>query len=436
MSSKEISDAKTKSCILCYFLKLNRKPRIHSDILLLSFSFGTTSEWWQAAWGCAGDAWGFPVRIVELQGIPLCRGKRPQKTSMSCARMQIMKAFLQETEDGVTQGMKDLDLYQRPSWIFFFGTDAFPLHASCIRQFAKESSPSLVLFEDFETGAVNDANFFARVDHSSGSFFQLWYDFCHSLGSKTEAEYSALETLLLHWLNEGLNYGERPLENVNGSLHWVKSRFQSIQDLETYDRYVATSKYVLGPRRRFEHFWLLRRGQGLCLDIALPFDHKQIANAVCFKDRAVIAPKEVDKGCMTKVLTCQESISACMLFGAGSTKHIHTYRPQHMGLGMVNDIEECWPKCPPNVPGNVWEDMERGLLFNARCPNHQCRLGCCCKDFDLLSEQDAAESADAFLVGLLGLLLLGLGCFALQRVLSKRGRRSGEAIAIELTTLR
>ena len=358
--------------------------------------------------------------------------------------MRVMEAFQEvEGDTGVSQGMRDLDLHQRPDWILFFDEDFLPLHGSNVRQWVKDSTPSLVLFEDFETGAINDATLLARVDSFCLSFFHFWHEFLHSMNSDPaslnldeQPEYSAMENLLLHWLDEDLNYPERPLEHVNGSIHWVESRFKSIQNLQTYDRYVATAKYVLGPRRRFKHVWVLRRGHGLCMDITVPFDHSTLGDTsfLCFKTNVGIPRSEVDENCMVKVSTCQTWISRCMLRSGTGSQQIHNYRPQHMGLGMVNDIEHCWPECPHDVPGGVWEDMERGLLFNARCANHQCRLGCCCKDFDLLSEQHAAESADAFLVGLLGVLLLGFLCFALRRALSRRERRPIESVTIELTT--
>ena len=134
-----------------------------------------------------------------------------------------------------------------------------------------------------------------------------------------------------------------------------------------------------------------------------------------------------------------------------ATEKIRSYRPQRMGLGMVNDIGSCWPTCGPDVPTDVWRNLELGLHFNAKCPNGHCRLGCCCNDIDIVSEQHAADSADAFLLSLVvGLsIIISILCWFVSRTRYRSRQQwqdapsprsldltSPRAISIELSPLR
>ena len=419
-------------CILCYFLNLNRKPPASSELLLLgvknnSFNFSST---WQTSWGCAGDAWGVPVRVVELRGIKGCNvdthgGKPYQPGHASCGIKRIVDAF--RDSGGSIQALKDLKLQQMPRWIFFFDADTLPLPNMDLQKFVKDSNPSLFLFEDFQTGAIYPDTFLVRVDEYSQSFFKFVDEFYHSLRDTSKVDRlqnSAFEAAVLHWLKDELSQS-RNLQ-VNESIKWVDSRFSAIRDPQTYDRYIATARYVLGPKRRFEHLALLRRGHGFCLDMSDMAGFSGQSPFFCFKTHAALAPQDVDAACLAKVSICQEWISECMLTPLVPKLHaekIRHYKPQRMGLGMVNDVESCWPSCDPDVPADVWRDLEMGLHFNAKCANGHCRQGCCCNDIDIISEQRAADSADAFLLALvvsISVIILIL-CWIVSR---KRSRRN------------
>ena len=463
-------------CTLCYFLDLNRKTA-SSELLLLglknnSFNFSST---WQTAWGCAGDAWGVPVRVVELRGIKGCNDfptqtSIPYQPYLSCGLKRIMDAF-QNTSNGSVQALKDLKLRQMPRWIFFFDAETLPLPHMDLKHFVQNSNPSLFLFEDFHTGATYPNSFLARVDEYSHSFFTFVDNFYHSLRETTRVKrlhHSALEVALLHWLKDELPDHKRAKLHVNDSIDWVDSRFRAIRNRQTYDRYIATARYILGPRRRFGNLVLLRRGQGFCMDmsemagalsdaVSGPEDpqHPQHFHFFCFKTHVAIAPQEIDAACLAKVSICEEWISSCMLKPTMSestaTEKIRSYRPQRMGLGMVNDIGSCWPTCGPDVPTDVWRNLELGLHFNAKCPNGHCRLGCCCNDIDIVSEQHAADSADAFLLSLVvGLsIIISILCWFVSRTRYRSRRQwqdapsprsldltSPRAISIELSPLR
>lgn len=388
------SEMANGSCVLCYFIKLNRKPETSGEVLLLSFSMG--SKLWAAAWGCAGDAWGLPVRLVELSGLG------------SEAHARAVEAF----QGPESQGRRDLDLSFEPRYIFFFDTTAWPMPNHGPEGFVRDVS--LLFQEDFESGKVANGTLLVRLDEVTQAFFRR--------KPRLSAQYSALELDMLHWLKDELNYEERPMEHVNGSLAWLDSQYDAISNLETYDRYIASAKYLLGPRRRFANLTLLRRGHGLCMDMEAGHEGPSF---VCFTHEAVNSSEE----CFMQAMTCDSWVYTCLEHPEAK---VRDSRPARMGLGMVNDVEDCWPSCHPDVPQHVWQEMEEGLLFNARCANHQCRIGCCCNNVDLLEEEHAAEAANAVLISLLALMLMGLCCFNSRRLL----RQNMPEQVIELTTLR
>ena len=418
-------------CIFCYYLNLNRKQNLSGDLLLLGLAHGlfNVTSIWKTTWGCAGDTWSIPVRVVEMRGIKGCNeGSRHVRMQaapqLSCALKHIMTAFTDRFNG--QQALQDLNLLQKPRWIFFFDRDSLPMPTLALQSFLdKKNSASLVLFEDFQTGAINAATILARVDEYSQSFFNSVHTFHDTMGHKEHRFHSAFEVALLHWLKDELKESKRVKFKMNDTLRWVDSRFKAIQDLKTYDRYLATAKYALGPRRTFQHLLLLRRGHGFCMDLPMDLGMASHAQYSCFRAPEIHA----DADCLAKVSICQEWLSSCMSKAKDSTKVSHLpveqirhYRPQRMGLGMVNDVANCWPNCEANIPADVWKDLERGLHFNAKCPNRHCRLGCCCKDFDLISEQHAADSADEFMFGLvigISVLIVALCCFLSWKQMKK-----------------
>ena len=388
------SEMANGSCVLCYFIKLNRKPEKSGEVLLLSFSMG--SKLWAAAWGCAGDAWGLPVRLVELYKL----GSDPYGSAVG--------AF----GGPESQGRRDLDLSFEPKYIFFFDTSAWPMPQGP-RSFLTDVS--LLFQEDFESGKVKNGTLLVRLDEATQAFFRRKPRF--------NSHYSALELDILYWLKDELDYEARPMEHVNGSLTWLSSQYQGISSLETYDRYIASAKYLLGPRRRFANLTLLRRGHGFCMDMEGGHEGPSF---LCFAHEDTLNSSEE---CLMQAMTCDKWVYECVEHPKTS---VRDYRPGRMGLGMVNDVEDCWPSCLPDVPQQVWQEMEEGLLFNARCADHQCRLSCCCNNVDLLEEEHAAEAANAVLISLLALMLLGLCCFNSRRFI----RQNLPEQVIELTTLR
>ncbi|CAE7834655.1 PP5, partial [Symbiodinium necroappetens] len=110
--------------------------------------------------------------------------------------------------------------------------------------------------------------------------------------------------------------------------------------------------------------------------------------------------QQLDPHCLETVFRCEAWLADCL--GTSETnkdllRSIRSYEPERMSLGMVNDVQDCWPDCPADVSARTWAEMDTGLSYNARCHPHQSRVGCCCNDFNIIEEHRAAQRADMYL---------------------------------------
>ncbi|CAE7518725.1 PP5, partial [Symbiodinium pilosum] len=218
--------------------------------------------------------------------------------------------------------------------------------------------------EEFHTGRILSGPYISRVSDYSALFFRAWEKRAHS----------SLLLHLLDWLHE-----ELPLQNATKSLQWVHQLHHNAKDTATHDTYVAAGRLILGPRRTFRHLAILRRGLGFCAERALPVNLSE-ASVLGGRFLCVQAPdviEHLDPDCLESVFRCDAWIADCL--GDAETsedmvRSFRSYQPQRMGLGMVNDIQDCWPQCPVDVSEATWAEMETGLSYNAACHPHHSRI--------------------------------------------------------------
>merc|ERR1712048_98954 len=142
-------------------------------------------------------------------------------------------------------------------------------------------------------------------------------------------------------------------------------------DLVSYDKVIANVKLVLGQRRIFKHVRVLRRGMAFCIDayvVKLFYSHGDLsARFLCLhgtKDHLSVIKKYGPK-CFHSAKHCGSSLHDCAEKNTVTDEDLMTdmrsFSPERLGLGGVNDISDCWPHCPPEIPGPVWETLKNGL---------------------------------------------------------------------------
>ena len=183
----------------------------------------------------------------------------------------------------------------------------------------------MVLFENFETGSINDATFSVQVSEYAAAFLRAWED--HETKTYT-SHGSGLELFLLEWLHGELGFR-------NAQLRWAHAQFRAVHSLPTYDRYIAAARFLLGRRRQFVNVTLQRRGHGLCSDLDAP---AQVMQQFC---QLPWPSMRFNDSCLRDVLTCRTPIFRCVT-NLSEADSARTHQPKRMGLGMVNDIKEGW----------------------------------------------------------------------------------------------
>ncbi|CAE7716753.1 PP5 [Symbiodinium sp. CCMP2592] len=426
---------------ICRYLDLNiEEHNARSDILLLIigdsslYQSGGKHASYATAWGCYADAWKMKARAIDPLNVPTCEAKDPD-FGRFCAQARILEGM--QDLGRQRQTLSELGLSQLPRWIFHVDSGTLPLSRRLdLRRFVY-AGRHLVFSEEFHTGRILPGPYISSVSNHSALFFRAW-------------EHRAMDSLQLHlldWLRNELLYSGQTratLTNLTDSLLWVAKLYKNTQDTATHDVYTAAAKFVLGPRRQFRHLVILRRGMGFCAEASFPVNLTQAAvlgqRFLCVQAPDVI--QQLDPQCLETVFRCEAWLVDCL--GTSETnkdllRSIRSYEPQRMSLGMVNDVQDCWPNCPADVSARTWAEMEIGLSYNARCHPHQSRVGCCCNDFNIIEEHRAAQKADMYLlliVSSVGVLIgMAFGtrhCYRRWRRGRRRASLSGE---VELTHL-
>ncbi|CAE7481497.1 PP5 [Symbiodinium natans] len=329
-----------------------------SDILLLIigdallYQSGGQHASYATAWGCYADAWKMKARAIDPRHVPACQAQADPDFARFCVQARILEGMRDRGRR--RQTLSELGLRLPPRWIFHVDSGTLPLSRIDLRRFV-HADRHLIFSEEFDTGRILPGPYISRVSDHSTRFFQAW----------EKRANTSLQLHVLAWLNQELSYPGRTLKNVTASLRRVATQYHDAQDTASHDRYVAAAKFVLGPRRSFRNLVILRRGLGFCVEASFPVNLSE-ASILGRRFLCVQAPdivEELDPQCLETVFRCEAWLADCL--GTAETDQdlphsFRNYQPQRMGLGMVNDIEDCWPDCPADVSASAWAEMKTG----------------------------------------------------------------------------
>jgi hypothetical protein len=175
---------------------------------------------------------------------------------------------------------------------------------------------------------------------------------------------------MVKFLEDELEFRE-PFTDARSAMDGISKCYLKSHSIATYDQYVAGVRYVLGPNRAYKDVLIQRRGQGLCQDnTILEGDNFRIYHSntyfFCFhafKTQTLLEQVVNSQECMNDVFACRSDLTACgdRLKKYDVHKVTTQFQPKRVPLGGINDIKDCWPKCPSNIPSNEWQAIANGL---------------------------------------------------------------------------
>lgn len=238
-----------------------------------------------------------------------------------------------------------------------------------------------MFYERFHNGEIMAGNYAVRVSPLSANFVRMW-ESMHSIAenvSFSNGDNGALHLQMINFLKDELNFPQGKLASAEEAITRLKQHYLESRDLGSYDRYVAMARLALGPVRNFTHVIILRRGQGFCQDFFFAAPSKSNPQILCyhgFKSPEALID-EVGQECASAMTECKSSLKDCG-HDLGLQQAPRDAKIGRMALGNVNDIANCWPHCPVNIPAKEWKVLASGLAKNAECPLDQSVFGCCC----------------------------------------------------------
>lgn len=377
------------------FLTIGNSDRYAEDSGVYRFN--------RASWGCYGNKWGIPFRYVDPDDVPSCPKYKDWYFRRLCTVATIVESFSRRDVKGKADsvGAVELGLVRTPKWIIHLDGDSIVFNYDRNPHDIVQAwgSKDLVFYERFRNGELMAGNYALRTSPKAAEFLRGW----QALDNVTEhidaskgfsnSDNGALHYYMLSYLKDELQFPTGALHTVDDALSHSMSSYLKSHDIASYDRYVASVKLALGPKRTFNNVLILRRGHGFCVDdlwdgVTSLNEMTDLKDApfVCMhggeaEKKADALVQSIGDECISSLHECKSSVLSCKKAGAPTRslrEAIAATSVERMGLGQVNDVAACWPHCSSDLSSAEWQQLEKGLQSNAFCADASVTMGCCC----------------------------------------------------------
>lgn len=289
-----------------------------------------------------------------------------------CAVATLIESF-QQQDDGKPAVLQEMALRKVPTWIMVLDGDMMPSNMPLTDLQKDCQGRSMIFYERFMNGEIMAGGYALKVSTQAAGFMRKW----ETLTAKSNFGFSNYDNGALHlhmvsYLSEELSFPQGQFKDAAALTKHLEASWHQSVNLATYDGYVAAAKLALGPKRAFRDVLILRRGQGMCNDKdMLPL--WQSERFFClhgFKNRKSIE-KVIGEAKTMAVEKCESSFPAAFTAQVPDLdtmkKAVAAFKPSRLGLGRQNDVANCWPDCPSDIPEQQWETYKEGLEKNANC---------------------------------------------------------------------
>jgi len=404
----QLKPVRNRTCSICNYLDGNalaagvavqlQKRSADADVLILSigdlarYNVGGAYHTNWLAWTCYANRWGAAVRIVDPGDVPDCPQYKDWFFRRVCTVKLIVKGLLGNGADM----QKELQLAHLPKWIFTVDGDTIPLNGNmAVSHFTDQAGDKDVLFiERFRNGEIAAGTIMFRTNSYSAKFLEGWESLEATAASVpfSNSDNGALHLHLVSELRDEIQFPVSTYKSADQLIKWLRHQYALSGDIPTYDRFVASAKLALGPKRVFKHIQIYRRGNGFCEDDDMWSDGiKPSAQSrgpasrwICIHGAKNAKRDLVDKigqTCVDSVSSCRASVFECgESVPADAARHlieaVRSYPAHRMGAPF-NDISDCYPNCSLDLDAHQWAALQPGLQKNAECSTPV--WGCCCQ---------------------------------------------------------
>mmetsp|Transcript_125986 Transcript_125986/g.306103 ORF Transcript_125986/g.306103 Transcript_125986/m.306103 type:complete len:500 (-) Transcript_125986:46-1545(-) len=416
-------------CQICAFLDLNKMAGefdpdaiAASDYLILTVSdtdlMTSTYRSSSLAWGCFGNRHGVPVRAVDPKHVPSCHRYPSHYRGMwffdrVCVVALLVASLQAVDKDGGSVGARALSLGREPRWIINFDGDTVPFNADIDLHELSNSwqNRSVILYERFRSGEIVAGNYALQVTSQAAAFMSGWAEL-HRLGDFFYSNWDngAIHVQLIRHLYAELSH---PFGDGEATVKYHVEIWRQSRGMSAYDRFLAAAKLALGPKRMFRDVLIQRRGQGFCIDNDMYegkadlYTHSEgiASRYLCIHGakRRELLVQSVGEACVAAVEQCKSSLMSC---SGKQQPHIpdlvslvRKMAPLRLPLGQQNDVGDCWPDCPVDIPDEQWRQLKKGLTLNAQCSPYKL-VGrsfevCCCPADETTTPSPPTSSSPA-----------------------------------------